>query len=214
VALGDDFTHVIVFEDGDTAWSEGLSDGLYDTLTKTYKRGKKVASVAMGRNQGSDTYSTATDPDEVWFMMWNTGTTYMGTGCDEELRNEWWESEGENRVEKVVFAPNNGWHVSRRGGGEWMDNLPSALSKHIDKTWDTGDSVQSISVGHNGEYFALYESGRYIWSGVHPTLDRLLEKKKVGGRACKVEWVELGPDGTFVALFDTHTVWYGSEDLT
>jgi hypothetical protein len=71
-----------------------------------------------------------------------------------------------------------------------------------------------MSVGHNGEYFVLYKSGQHAWSGVHPTLDRLLTQQKVGGRACSIEWVELGPDGTFVALFDTHTVWYGSQVLT
>lgn len=60
----------------------------------------------------------------------------------------------------------------------------------------------------------LFKSGRYTWNGVHPTLDRLLEQQKVGGRDIRVEWVELGPDGTFVALFKNHTVWYGGEVLT
>jgi hypothetical protein len=29
-----------------------------------------------------------------------------------------------------------------------------------------------------------------------------------------VEWVELGPDGTFVALFEKYTAWYGGAFLT
>lgn len=71
-----------------------------------------------------------------------------------------------------------------------------------------------MSVGHNGEYFVKYRSGQYAWCGVHPTLANLLIKEKIGGRACSIEWVELGPDATFVALFNNHTVWYGSEVLT
>lgn len=50
--------------------------------------------------------------------------------------------------------------------------------------------------------------------GCAPTLDRILKDGKVDGRTLRVEWVELGPDGTFAALFDTYTGWDGSKRLT
>lgn len=74
--------------------------------------------------------------------------------------------------------------------------------------------MRQLSVGHNGECFVLFESGSMKWEGVHPTLDRILKDGKVDGRTLRVERVELGPDGTFAALFDTYTGWYGSKRLT
>jgi isopentenyl diphosphate isomerase/L-lactate dehydrogenase-like FMN-dependent dehydrogenase len=74
--------------------------------------------------------------------------------------------------------------------------------------------VAALSVGHNSEWFVLYNSGDYIWNGVHPTLDELLRSSSSssssfgatsGGSTGAVEWVELGPDGTYVALFEYYT---------
>lgn len=207
VALGDGFIHIIAYEDGDTAWSAGLSDGLYNVLTTTRKYKREVAVVALGRNQGSDSYKASPNPEEVWFMRRDTGTTYMGSGCDDDLRDRWDEGEGDDRVVRVAFAPNNGWYLLfTRGGGASWDNLPHSLSKHLDECWDKEGGVDCLSVGHNGEWFVLCSSGRYSWQGVHPTLGGLLRTRKVAGTPCVVEWVELGPDGTFVALFNNHTV--------
>lgn len=213
VALGDDFTHVILYQDGQEAWSAGLSDGLYLELQKSLRYKKTLAAVALGRNQGSDTYSSPSDPDEVWFLMRDTGTTYMGSACEAELRDCWWDGAGEDRVVNVAFAPNGGWYVFKKGGARWS-GLPKSLHEELREEWYAQDGVECLSVGHNGEWFVLYESGVYNWEGVHPTLDRLLRAQKVGGRDISIEWVELGPDGTFVAVFDNHTVWYGSQDLT
>lgn len=104
VALGDKGTHVILFEDGDTAWSSGLLDGLYAGLRKWLKRRKMVAAVALGRNQGSDSYRTAADPGEVWFLVRETGTTYMGAGCEEGLRDGWWNWDRNDEVVDVAFC--------------------------------------------------------------------------------------------------------------
>jgi hypothetical protein len=202
-----------VYEDGDTAWSSGLPDSLDTELRKSLKRRKGVAAVALGRNQGSDSYSTAANPDEVWFLMRETGTTYMGDGCGVELRDRWWQGQGDERVVHVTFAPSGGWYVYCRGGGAQWTGLPMSLRDQLDAYWRQEGGVEHLSVGHNGEWFVRYESKRYSWNGVHPTLDRLLKEQKVGGRTISVEWVELGPNGTFVALFDCHTVWYGGEDL-
>jgi hypothetical protein len=214
VALGDDNTHVISYENGAIAFSGGLSKGLYETLDRSWKRKKSLATVALGRNQGSDSYSTASDPGEVYFMMRDTGTTYMGVACEEGLRQRWWEGKGDDRVEGVAFAPSCGWYLFKQGGGAAWNNLPKSLTDTLDEHWQPEGGVNRLSVGHNGEYFVLFESGVHYWAGVHPTLDRILEEGKIGSRSLSIEWVELGPDGTFVALFDNHTVWYGSEDLT
>lgn len=214
VALGDGFRHVVLFEDWGEAWSSGLPEGLYTELSRTMKRGKGVAAVAMGRNQGSDSYSRPANPDEVWFMMRSTGTTYMGGGCELGLRDCWWNWEGQDRVVNVAFAPNGGWYTYTQGGGaKWLD-LPSSLTQNLDENWHKEDGVKCLSVGHNGEWFVRYNSGRCYWLGLHPTLDRLLRQGKVGRRDIAIEWVKLGPDSTFVALFDQHTVWYGGEELT
>jgi hypothetical protein len=214
VALGDDFNHVVLYEDGEVAWSSGLPDGLYDELSKAVKRGKGVAAVAMGRNQGSDSYSTASNPDEVWFLKRSTGTTYMGVGCEPELRTHWWDWQGQDRIVDAAFAPNRGWFTYSQGGGDFWQNLPSSLTQDLDENWEKENGVKRMSVGHNGEWFVRYNSGLHVWQGLHPTLDCLLRKQKVGHRDITIEWVELGPDGTFVALFDRHSVWYGGAVLT
>jgi hypothetical protein len=69
-------------------------------------------------------------------------------------------------------------------------------------------------VGHNGEWFVKFGTGHYSSRGVHP-LEKLLDGiSSSGNRTGAVEWVELGPGHTFVALFERYTAWYGCEDLT
>lgn len=52
VALGDDDTYIIIWEDRGIFWSAGLPDSLYDTLNKVYIRegGYGCAFAAMGRS--------------------------------------------------------------------------------------------------------------------------------------------------------------------
>jgi hypothetical protein len=218
VALGDNHTHVISYEDGRTAWSAGLSVNLVDDLNRSRCKGKPIETVALGRNQGSDSSSTAEypGPGEVWFMMRDTGCRYMGDGCEGQLQQLWNDSEiGDcERIERVAFATNGGWCVRQEGGGGQWVNLPDSLAAMLRVRWWSEGGVRQLSVGHHGEWFVLFESGSMKWEGVHPTLDRILKDGKVDGRTVRVEWVELGPGGTFVAVFDSYTVWYGSKRLT
>uniref|UniRef100_A0A383VJ76 Uncharacterized protein n=1 Tax=Tetradesmus obliquus TaxID=3088 RepID=A0A383VJ76_TETOB len=182
-------------------------------LEGTLKYKREVASVALGRNQGSDTYCTAEVPKEVYFMRRNTGVTYMGEQCEEELQAAWNAGEGDRFVVNVSFAPSNGWFARLQVGVTW-NGLPDSLDEWLDRHWDKHDGVQQLSVGHNGEWFVLFKDGHYGSNGVHPALYTLLNSKRGNKRTGGVQWVELGPDGTWVALFDKYTAWYGNEDLT
>jgi hypothetical protein len=215
VALGDDGVYVIAYDDGASTWSV-ISDKLHKTLNNTLKRnGRGVAFVSLGRNQGSDSYDTAVDPDDVYFVRRNTGTTYLGAQCADKLRDQWWNGEDDERVVKVSFAPSNGWYAFERGGGATYEGLPASLKEHLDEYWQEYDGVQALSVGHNGEWFVKYvKGGAYASSGVHPALYKLLHTETGMSRTGAVEWVELGPDGTFVALFERYTAWYGFDNLT
>jgi hypothetical protein len=72
-------------------------------------------------------------------------------------------------------------------------------------------------VGHNGEWFVKWIYGIHAWHCVHPPLSEL-QGCNVGStlrnRTGNVQWVELGPDSTFVAQFEKYTAWYGSKALT
>lgn len=130
VALGDNSTYVIAYENGDTAWSAGLSAGLCKTLKAA---GRDITSVALGRNQGSDTYATSENPGDVYFVSLNRGaTTYMGPQCASGLREMWNTGEGDKRVVKVSFAPDKGWFVLKRGQGTTRLGLPKSLNDHYD----------------------------------------------------------------------------------
>ena len=124
----------------------------------------------------------------------------------------WWNGEGDDRVSKVFFGPNNGWCIFKEGGSISWDNLPDSLSDTIDAHWDEYDGVDDLSIGHNGEWFVKYGDGHFEWCGVHPALEAVFDLPS--GKRGGVEWVELGPDGAFVALFEKYTCWYGSSDLT
>ncbi|KAF6253555.1 hypothetical protein COO60DRAFT_1546118 [Scenedesmus sp. NREL 46B-D3] len=195
-ALGDSGTYVVSYEDGNIAWSEGLSDVLYNVLQTSVRYKKDVVGVAMGRNQGSDTYQTAEDPGDVRWVARGVA--------------------GDDRVVDVSFAPNGGWYVRKEGGSCCWNGLPASLEDYLQKYWDEHDGVKELSVGHNGEYFVLFGSRAYGYCGVHPTLVKLLSSKpgsRLRERTGDVQWVELGPAGTFIALFERYTAWYGSEDL-
>lgn len=116
VALGDKGKHVILYEDGDSAWSSGLPDGLYTVLRMSKNNGEKMLAVAMGRNQGSDSYSTAADPGKVWFLRHDTASN-LGGGCEKGLRDCWWNGDRDDSVVNVAFAPSCGWYAYRRGAG-------------------------------------------------------------------------------------------------
>lgn len=159
---------------------------------------------------GSDTYMQPAGK-EVWFFKAADGTTWLGEDRDQTLRNVWWGGTRDHRVEQVYFAPSNGWFVLKKRGGARWDNLPDSLQVALNENWKEWGGVKSLSVGHNGEWFVRY-GWRVQCCGVHPVLEHWLEHKTelTGG----VEWVELGPDGSFVALFEKYTLWYGSQDLT
>lgn len=213
VALGDNSTYIVSYEGGGVSWSAGLPDGLYDTLNDITKKEDGIAYAAMGRIEGSDSYEQPTDGgDEVWFVREDNGTTWMGSSCDQTLRNVWWGGNEDHRVKTVHFAPSNGWFALKSGGGARWNNLPASLDDALDQYWDKYNGVDSLSVGHNGEWFVRYGTGHSQWCGVHPVLDHMLEgKSELTGSS---EWVELGPNGTFVALFERYTLWCGDQDLT
>jgi hypothetical protein len=194
VALGDDGTYVISYEGGGTAWSSGLPDGLYNALKLAVKYKRSVAAVSMGRNQGSSSYSTAEDPGEVWLLKRDTGVTYMGEECPQMLQDIWQEGDGDDFVAQMCFAPSNGWFVFRKGGGATWDGLPDSLEVALDEWWEEYGGVQSLSVGHNGEWFVKFGTGHWLSNGVHPALYKLLDQQQDIG---DVEWVELGPNGSF-----------------
>jgi hypothetical protein len=215
VALGDNSTYVISYEDGDLAWSAGLSDGLYDTLKMTRKYKREVESVALGRNQGSSSYNAPSDPGEVYFLRRNTHITYLGEQCARGLINMWQDGDGDDFVVKVSFAPSNGWFAVDRGGSANWEGLPDSLHKALDAYWDDHDGVKALSVGHNGEWFVKWGTGAWSSKGVHPELKGLLDSSSYScSTTGAVEWVELGPNHTFVALFEWYTAWYGSNNFT
>uniref|UniRef100_A0A383VKY9 Uncharacterized protein n=1 Tax=Tetradesmus obliquus TaxID=3088 RepID=A0A383VKY9_TETOB len=125
----------------------------------------------------------------------------------------WNTGEGDKRVVKVLFAPDKGWFVLKRGQGTTRLGLPKSLNDHYDDYFDKYNGVQQLSVGHNGEWFVRLGSG-WAWNGVHPTLNMLLKQDVSSSMTGAVQWVELGPDGTWVALFDKYTAWYGNHALT
>lgn len=88
--------------------------------------------------------------------------------------------------------------------------LPGCLQEVLENYYEAQDGVKHLSIGHSGEWFVKFNSGLCQWSRVHHTLDYLLSEVDDSS----IEWVELGEDGTFVALFEDFTAWYGTEGLT
>jgi hypothetical protein len=214
VALGDAGTYVICCEDGSYLRSSGLSKGLSSALQKTKKQKAGLAVVSLGRNEGSACYSKADDPSEVWFLQRETGWTYMGQGCEKSLYRKWKKAKGSGVIGQVSFAPNKGWYAFRSNGGASWEGLPESLDQELAEKWDAEGGVAALSVGHNGEWFVLYSSGAYAWNAVHPILEELLQSGNSSfGPTGEVEWVELGPNGTYVALFEYYTAWRGSQAL-
>ena len=82
VALGDNETYIVSYEDGDCAWSVSHDSDIHDVLEKSVKKYKKpVAFVSLGKNDGSGSYNVPTDPSNIWFVRRDTGTTYLGPTC-------------------------------------------------------------------------------------------------------------------------------------
>jgi hypothetical protein len=227
VALGNNGTYVVLFENGKRSCSSGLPDSLQKWLKEADSNNEDIADVALGRNQGSDTYDRSASLADVAFLRLDTkqvaGTTRLSVGSEASLKDDWWESKNDKRVVKVCFAPSNGWFLRRQGGimQATYKGLPASLSCTIGdnnyQRWKDEGSIKTLSVGHNGEWFVLWGSGGYTWNGVHLTLWELLRPKSgstLRNRTGWVEWVELGPNGTFVAQFEKYTAWYGNQHLT
>jgi hypothetical protein len=104
-AVGDNSTYVVYYDDGDNAWSAGLSQDLHGVLKTTNKYKREIVSVALGRNQGSSTYNTSQKPGDVYFVRRDTGTTYMGEQCSKQLREFWQEGEGMILLSRSLLHP-------------------------------------------------------------------------------------------------------------
>jgi hypothetical protein len=214
-ALGVDNTYVLLHENGSIAWSGGLAQSLYGEINKELSAGNIVDVVALGRSQGSSTYSSPADNSQVWFLLYryfHYGYTRFGGACEQSLVSNWWDAEGD-RVERVSFALSNGWFKFKRGGEASWKGLPASLSESLDKNRQAEGGVEALSVGHNGEWLVIYKSGQVRGHGLHPTLEKMLRNNN-SNRNGDVRWVQLGPDGTFIAVFENYTVWCGNQELT
>lgn len=64
----------------------------------------------------------------------------------------------------------------------------------------------------SGEWLVLAWDDTCWWNGVHPSLARILSiQERPQGN---LNFVSLGPDGTYCALFDNRTVWRAKQSFT
>jgi hypothetical protein len=191
VALGDNGTYIMSFEDGDMAWSDGLVGDLCEDLDCIHRDNEKITAVALGRDGktggGSSTAADRAksvhcirviDPSEDTY-------SYMGPGCAKDLGKLWEDAESDDRVVRVAFAPGGGRFVFTQSGATSFEGLPVSLTDKLKQRQEDEDEVEQMSILHNGEWFVLFESGASgVWCAPRHA------------------------DGSFVALRDSELAWF------
>jgi hypothetical protein len=143
-------------------------------------------------------------------MMRNTGMRYWGLNCPADLQDLIRSGEGTAAVEKVFFAPDDGWIAVRANGSVAWQNLPLGMH-HALRNYQHGyGGIKYASVAPDDHtWVVIFRNGRMMCSeGLPHALATALQDIEDDPL-----WVELGPDESFVALWPNYTLFSGSRGL-
>ena len=175
------------------AWSN-IPDGLYDTLVGRNKKLPGVQYLALSKASNQDDYFVRfTDASYAWH-------TPNYDGLDSVLRSE-------SDCTAAYFGPHGAYLVKHENGITY-NNLPGSMDNAIEQWKDEHDGITNVAMGPDGEWFIRWGDGAVSRNSLHPSLERMIESGSIPLR------IRLGPNGTFLAVFQGRTVWREAEDLS
>ena len=166
-------TTVLLYENGSSVWTEGLSNDLFNKLNGRQRNLPLPVYVAMGSQ------------DRYYIRFSNDSSQIFG--CDklsEELKM---------RSNRRVFGENwDSYFVVYADGWRSYSSVPSGLSDLIENTLNESE-LECVSLGPSGEYFVNTQDGRMMWGGMTTENEDIANRNKD-----EIKFMDFGDFNTFV----------------
>ena len=179
IACGEEAT-IMIFEDGDTAWTKELPIQLYNKLNGRQKSLPKPEYVALGSK-------------DRYFVRFRDGASQW-SNHDEGFTKI--IKEDERAIRSIAFGEHSdSYFIVYENGGYNYCNVPSALDDLMEERGQLGD-INCVSLGPDGEYFVEIENGQAWWGGTtEENLERISQVRD------RVHFIDFGDDGTFLCRY-------------
>jgi len=188
----------------DTCWSD-LPDSLDN---KIRGRNKKIAGVdylALDR-EPSHYEDHGMYAPERWFVRFEDGSYAwsddLPAGADKVLHSR--------NCTAVYFGP-NGAYLIKHDKGCAYDDLPGSMAEAIEDHYQVSGGITNVAMGPEGEWFIRWGDDGISRNSLHPSLEHLIDMEKGPGYPLRLR---LGPRGTYIAVFESCTVWRADSDVS
>jgi len=184
---------VILYTDGETAWSSGLPKHLHNKLNGRQRWLPRPEIIALGLRSRDSYYVQFADGKAEW--------------CDLPDDLETAIQENDEPVDLIAIGDDDDYYVRFKDGSEdW--SLPSDLSNLLNGRNGTRRGnpnlaqVKRISLSDQEEWVVGFSDGQWKWSSNHSSniLDRDVTDEM---RSCdKLYELQMGANGNFVFLYE------------
>jgi murein DD-endopeptidase MepM/ murein hydrolase activator NlpD len=159
VALGGHATALVLYENGDQAWTSGLPTQLYNKLNGRQKSLPPPEYLSMGS-------------EDRWYVRFEDGKSQW-VGCKfmtAELQSTdvvpW----------TVAFGKSSGsFFIVFEDGSFSYQNIPNALEEFIDNLEESHPKLEQVSLGPKGEWFVETDTGERSWGSLSPKCRKHIE---------------------------------------
>ena len=170
---------IMLYENGGTAWTEGLTTSLYNKLNERQNSLPPPEYVAIGSQDRY--YVRFTDGVSQW-----VGDDAMTKTLQDTNR----------QVKSVAFGEHWDSHFIVYDDGYWQyQNIPAGLSNILDERGNKAD-LDCVSLGPDGEYYMSAKNGKAWWGGT--TSENIASIAKVSDR---VKFIDFADDDAFLCRY-------------
>ena len=168
---------IMLYEDGDWAFSRGLPKGLYNKLHGRSLDHSRPSYVAVGTQ-------------ERYYIRFRNGSSQWAVpdGLSDELEKT------SKKVASVAFGEDyHTWFVVYTDGSwECSRSIPSGLDELMDSRKNR-DDLSLVTLGPDGEYFLKAQNGKMWWGGISTAMSKTINK--IGKD--RLKFMDFGEDNTY-----------------
>jgi hypothetical protein len=158
VALGGHAT-LVLYEDGDLAWTSGLPTQLYNKLNGRQKSLPPPEYVSMGS-------------EDRWYVRFEDGKSQW-VGC--KFMTAQLQITDVTPWNVAFGKSSDSFFIVFEDGSFSYQNIPNALKEFIDSLEESHPKLEQVSLGPKGEWFVETDTGERRWGSLSPKCRKHIE---------------------------------------